>query len=189
MINLLKYERQEHLMWEVQHFDIAYAISGEAHDYVEETSIRMRQFAKQQFDYPFYIYFESYDDVVDDILAEANVAIMYKPSGRTVTTQVGRRFFQVEVPAFTVRIHNEVDLNEAFERWFRYAFDNLFWAIRQTDSITYEDGFPHIALAQEEVVLLAEHDACGFTVVTTHAKWHDEETLRGELGSAFEGIV
>lgn len=101
-------------MWKVQNFDVAYAVSGEAHDYLEETSIRMRQFAKLQFKYPFYLYFESYYDAVDEILVETNLTIDYKPSGRTILTQSGRKCYQVEVPAFTVEIRNENDLNEAF---------------------------------------------------------------------------
>lgn len=189
MINMLKYEQPEHLMWEVQNFDVAYALSGEAHDYVEETSVRMRQFAKQQFTYPFYLYFESYYDAVDEILADTNLAITYKPSGRTVTTQSGGKCFQAEVPRFTVEIRDKKDLDEAFEEWFRYAFDNMLWAITQADSITYKDGFPYIALQQNELILLTEHDAYGFTVVTMRTELQQEETLRTMLQSAFEGDI
>lgn len=178
MIKLLKYEQPEHLMWEVQNFEVAYAVSGEAHDYVEETSIRLRQFAKQQFTYPFYLYFESYYDATDEILADTNVPITYKPSGRTVLTQTGRKCFQAEVPTFTVEIRNENDLNEAFSEWFRYAFDNLFWAIRQTDSITYKNGFPYIELQESELILLTEHDAYGFTVVTNRIDLQQENHAR-----------
>lgn len=187
MINILKYEQPEHLMWEVQNFDVAYSVSGEAHDYVEETSVRMRQFAKQQFEYPFYLYFESYYDAVDEILAETNLFITYKPSGRTVTTQIGRKCFQAEVPAFTVEIRDETDLNEAFQKWFRYAFDNMLWAITQSNSLTYNAGFPYITLEQNELILLTEHDASGFTVVTNRAELQQEEILRTILESALEG--
>ena len=187
MINLLRYEKPEHLMWEVHNWDVAYAVSGEAHDYVEETSIRLRQFAKQQFTYPFYIHFESYHDVVDEILAETTLPIRYQPSGRTVTTQIGRKCFQAEVPAFTVEIQHDEHLDEAFAQWFRYAFDNLFWAIRQTDAITYMDGFPHIELEHNECVLLTEHDAYGFTVITNQSKLEQQQALRAVLEAAFEG--
>lgn len=187
MINVLKYEKPEHLMWEIHNWHVAYAVSGEAHDYVEETSIRMRQFAKQQFTYPFYLYFESYDDAIDEILAEANVAITYQPSGRTVFTQNGRNFFQAGVPAFKVEIRDEHDLDEAFNSWFHFAFDNVLWAIRQTDSIPYEDGFPFIKLQPNELVLLTEHDAYGFTVITNRVALQQEETLHKMLKSAFEG--
>lgn len=178
MIKLLKYEKPEHLMWEVHNFKSAYAVSGETHDYVEETSIRMRQFAMQQFKYPFYLYFESYYDAVDEILAETNLPINYKPSGRTVLTQIGLKCFQAEVPAFTVEIRHENDLDEAFKEWFRYAFDNLFWAIRQTDSITYKNGFPYIQLHESELILLTEHDAYGFTVVTNRVDLQQEKQAR-----------
>lgn len=187
MINILKYERPEHLMWAVENFDVAYAVSGEAHDYVEETSIRMRQFAKQQFQFPFYLYFESYYDAVDEILEDTNLPIRYKPSGRTVLTQSGRKCFQAEVPAFTVEIRNEKELDEAYEEWFRYAFDNMLWAITQADSITYKNGFPFITLEQNELILLTEHDAYGFTVVTNHEDFQQEETLRTMVQTAFKG--
>lgn len=186
MINILCYDSPDHLMWEVQNFDVAYAVSGEAHDYVEETSVRMRQFAKQQFEYPFYLYFESYYDAVEEILAETDLVIHYKPSGRTVTTQIGRKVFQAEVPAFMVEIRDETDLNEAFEEWFRYAFDNMLWAITQADSITYKDGFPYIALQQNELILLTEHDAYGFTVVTNRAELQQEKALRSLLEEALQ---
>lgn len=189
MINILRYDSPDHLMWEVQNFDVAYAVSGEAHDYLEETSIRMRQFAKLQFKYPFYLYFESYYDAVDEILVETNLTIDYKPSGRTILTQSGRKCFQAEVPAFTVEIRNENDLNEAFREWFRYAFDNVFWAIMQADSIMYKAGFPYITLQQNEVILLTEHDAYGFTVVTNRTELQQEETLRTMLQSAFKGEI
>lgn len=183
MIKLLKYEKPEHLMWEVHNFEIAYAVWGEAHDYVEETSIRMRQFAKQQFTYPFYLYFESYHDATDEILADTNVPITYKPSGRTVLTQTGRKCFQAEVPTFTVEIRNENDLNEVFSK-FRYAFDNLFWAITQANSITYKDGFPYIKLQQSELILLTEHDAYGFTIVTNQVDLQQENHVRKLLEDA-----
>lgn len=187
MINLLKYEKPEHLMWEVHNWLVAYAVSGEAHDYVEETSIRLRQFAKQQFTYPFYLYFESYHDATDEILADTNVPITYKPSGRTVLTQTGRKCFQAEVPAFKVQIRNAFDLDEAFNSWFHFAFDNMLWAIRQTDSITYENGFPLIKLQQNDLLLLTEHDACGFTVITNRVELQQEKNLRTMLQFAFKG--
>lgn len=178
MINILKYDRPYELLLDVKGYDVAYAVSGEAHDYVEETSVRMRKFVKQQFVYPFYLHFESYYDTVDDILAETDLVIKYKPSGRTVTTQIGRKYFQAEVPAFMVEIRDETDLHEAFEKWFRYAFDNHLWALTQSKSVTYEDGFPRLTLQQNEMILVAEHDACGFTVVTNRADLQQEDNVR-----------
>lgn len=122
--------------------------------------------------------FESYFDAVEEILAESDLVIDYKPSGRTVTTQIGRKCFQAEVPAFTVEIRHEDDLNEAFEEWFRYAFDNNLWALTQSKSVTYEDGFPRMTLQQNEILLVAEHDAYGFTVVTNRAELQQEDNVR-----------
>lgn len=183
MINIVRYERLEHLLWDVQQCEVAYAVSGEAHDYVAETSVRLRQFAKQQFTYPFYIHFESDADAVTDILQHMNAPIQYKPSGRTVTTQIGRACFQAEVPAFTVEIAEEAALHEVFDYAFHHAFNNHFWAITQHNSVTYEHGFPNITLQRNELVLLTEHDAYGFTVVTNEQL--QEDALRHLLQRAF----
>lgn len=173
----------------MQGYDVAYAVSGESHDYVEETSVRMRLFAKQQFIYPFYLHFESYYDTVDEILAETNLVIDYKPSGRTVTTQIGRKCFQAEVPAFTVEIRHEVDLHKVFELWFNYAFDNHLWALTQFKSVTYEDGFPRMTLQPNEISLVAEHDACGFTIVTNREDLQQEQKLRSLLENVLDREV
>ena len=189
MINILRYDRPYELLLDVKGYDVAYAVYGEAHDYVEETSEWMRKFAKKQFVYPFYLHFESYFDTVEEILAETDLFIDYKPSGRTVLTQIGRKCFQAEVPAFTVEIKREADLNEAFEEWFRYAFDNNLWALTQSKSVTYEDGFPRLMLQQNEILFVAEHDAYGFTVVTNRVELQQEETLRSLLQQALDGEV
>ena len=178
MINLLKYNREYEWVIELKGNYVAYAVWGDAHDYVEQTSQRLRQLAQNLYTYPFYLHFESYHDSPEWILQEKDFNIRYKPSGRTVLTQTGRKCFQAEVPVFTVEIRNENELNEAFSEWFRYAFDNLFWAIRQTDSITYKNGFPYIELQESELILLTEHDAYGFTVVTNRIDLQQENHAR-----------
>lgn len=189
IINLLKYDIPYELLLDVQGYDVAYAVYGDAEDYVEQTSEWMRQFAKKQFTYPFYLHFESYYDTVDDILAETDLVMHYKPSGRTVLTQIGRNCFQAEVPAFTVEIRQEADLHKAFERWFTYAFDNHLWALTQHKSVMYVDGFPRLTLKPNEIILVAEHDAYGFTVLTNRADLQQEETLRSLLENALDREV
>lgn len=181
MINLLKYDRPYELLLDVQGYQVAYAVSGEADDYVAETSERVRRVAKKLYTYPFYLHFESYYDAADEILAETDLVIHYKPSGRTVLRQIGRKCFKAEVPSFTVEIRNEADLHEAFERWFNYAFDNNLWALTQRESVTYQDGFPQITLHDNEIILVTEHDAYGFTVLTNRDELQQEETLRSLL--------
>lgn len=186
MINLLKYDTSYEWIIDVKGDYVAYAVSGEASDYVAETSERMRKLAKKLYVFPFYLHFESYYDTPNDILAETDFDIQYKPSGRTVFTQTGCKLFQAEVPAFTVKISSEALLHRAFALWFQYAFDNHLWALTQEHSVSYEDGFAQIELKEDEIILVTEHDAYGFTVVTNKQVFQQEEELRNMLGEAFQ---
>ena len=47
MINLLKYNKDYEWLINVKGKYIAYAVSGEAYDYVEETSERLRKLAQK----------------------------------------------------------------------------------------------------------------------------------------------
>lgn len=186
MLNILKYNIPYELLLDVQGYKVAYAVSGEADDYVAETSERMRLLAKKLYTFPFYLHFESYYDTSDEILAETGFDILYKPSGRTVLTQTGRKLFQAEVPAFTVKISDEVALDEVFALWFQFAFDNNLWALTQEDSVMYKDGYAQIELKEDEIILVTEHDAYGFTVLTNRAELQHEEVLRSTLAEAFQ---
>lgn len=185
MINLLKYNTDYEWLINLKGEYIAYAVSGEAYDYVEETSERLRKLAQKLYKFPFYLHFESYYDSPQWILEEKDFDIRYQPSGRTVLTQSGRKLFEAEVPAFTVKISNVELLDKAFELWFQYAFDNHLWALTQEDTIMYEGGFAAIELMKDEVVLVTEHDACGFTVLTNDQAFQQETTLRALLNEAF----
>lgn len=184
MIHLLRYDRDYSGMIQVEGYNVAFAVSGEAHDYVEETSIRMRLVAKTLLTYPFYVTFESYEDMQHDILAQSDVPIHYAPSGRTVLTQIGRKTFQAEVPTFTVKIANEQALNDVFKHWFHFAFDNHLWVVYQHPTLTYKQGFASITLAQQETIFVTEHDACGFTFMTNEPHYESEAHVRKVLEGA-----
>ncbi|MEG0473288.1 MAG: hypothetical protein RR588_13225, partial [Solibacillus sp.] len=171
MINLLKYNKEYDGLFEVKGECVSYAVSGEADDYVEQTSRHLRQLAQTMYTFPFYLYFESYYDSPEWILQETGFDIRYKPSGRTVLTQIGRKMFQAEVPTFTVAITNQVLLDQAFKLWFQNAFDNHLWAITQDDVVYYENGFAAVDLTKDMTILVTEHDAYGFTVVTNQADY------------------
>ena len=76
-------------------------------------------------------------------------------------------------------------LDKAFELWFQYAFDNNLWVLTQEDTIVYEGGFAAIELMKDEVILVTEHDAYGFTVLTNDKTFQQEKTLRVLLDEAF----
>ena len=184
MINLLRYDRDYSGMIQVAGYTVAFAVSGEAHDYVEETSIHMRLVAKKLLTYPFYITFESSDGMQHDILAQADLPIHYAPSGRTVLTQSGRKLFQAEVPTFTVEIANEQVLNDVFEHWFHVAFDNHLWVVYQYPTLTYEQGFAFLTLTLQETILVTEHDAYGFTFMTNEPHYESEANVRKVIEQA-----
>ncbi|MER2190705.1 MAG: hypothetical protein ABS951_07065 [Solibacillus sp.] len=182
MIHVLKYDREYSGMIELKGGYAAYAVAGDAHDYVEETSQRLQQLAQTLYSFPFYLYFESDDDSHEWILREGDFDIRYMPSGRTITRQSGRNtFHQVEVPAFTVAITDEVLLSKAFAFWFDNAFNNYLWAMTQQDTVYYENGFAAVDLAKDMTILLTEHDAAGFTFVTNRADLQEESLMRDFL--------
>ncbi|MEK4424901.1 hypothetical protein [Solibacillus sp. FSL K6-1523] len=181
MINLLKYDKEYEGLIEVKGEYVAYAVAGEADNYVEQTSRRLRQLAQTMYTFPFYLYFESYYDSLEWVLQEMGFDIRYKASGRTVLTQTGQKMFQAEVPTFTVAITNQVLLDQSFQLWFQNAFDNHLWAITQDDVIYYENGFAAVDLMKDMTILIAEHDASGFTVVTNQADYQSESLLQGYL--------
>ena len=55
MINLLKYDREYAWMIEVKGDYVAYAVSGDADDYVEQTNKRLRQLAQSLYTRPMFI--------------------------------------------------------------------------------------------------------------------------------------
>lgn len=181
MIHLLKYDKEYEWLIEVNGDYVAYAVSGEAYDYVEQTSKRMRRLAEKMYSFPFYLYFESYYESPECILQEKDFDIRYKPSERTVLTQTGRKTFQAEVPAFTVTITNTYLLDKAFELWFQNSFDNHLWAITQEDIVYYENGFASVDLTGDMTILATEHDAFGFTLITNQVDYQKESLLRAFL--------
>jgi len=186
MINLLKYNKAYDWIIEVMGDYVAYAVSGDADDYVEQTSKRLRQLVRSLYTYPFYLHFESYHDSPEWILQEKDFNIRYGPSGRTVLTQIGRKTFKAEVPAFTIEITNEALLDQAFELWFQNAFDNHLWAITQDDKVYYENGFAAVLLTNDMTILVTEHDAYGFTVVTNDTDLQEESSLKAFLEEAIK---
>ena len=185
VIDLLEYDKDYDGLITVKGEYVAYAVWGEADDYVEETSQRMRQLAQKLYTFPFYLHFESYYDGPEWILQAEDFDIRYQPSGRTVLTQSGGNTFQAEVPSFTVKISNVDLLDKAFELWFQHAFDNHLWALTQENNIFYENGFASMVLTKDKTLLVTEHDAYGFTVLTNQKAFQREAGLLTVLNDAF----
>lgn len=185
VINLFKYDKDYDGPITVKGEYVAYAVLGEADNYVEETSQRMRQLAQKLYTLPFYLHFESYYDSPEWILQEKDFDIRYQLSGRTVLTQSGGNTFQAEVPSFTVKISNVDLLVKAFELWFQHAFDSHLWALTQENNIVYENGLASVVLTKDKTLLVTEHDAYGFTVLTNQKSFQCEAGLLTVLNNAF----
>lgn len=185
MIELLKYEHAYDGLMMIDGAYVAYAVTADAEDYVEETSARMQKLAKKLYAFPFYLHFEGYSNSAEWILQEVDIPVQYKPSGRTVLTQSGGRTFQAEVPAFTVEITDERMLKHSFKEWFRLAFDNNLWVLTQHNTVYYEDGFAAIQMREKMTIILTEHDAYGVTVISTEKALQQEQSLRLFLTEVF----
>lgn len=51
--------------------------------------------------------------------------------------------------------------------------------------MVYKDGFPQITLQANEIILVAEHDAYDFTMLTNREALQQEESLRSLLAEVF----
>ena len=83
--------------------------------------------------------------------------------------------------AYARRIH----LLSMNVHYLDFAFDNHLWAMAQNKTVVYKDGFPQIMLQENEIILVTEHDAYGFTVLTNRKELQQEEALRSLLVEVF----
>lgn len=185
MIQLLPYDLEYDWLVRVDRYTAAFAVSGQAEHYGEQTSIRMRKLVTKLFTYPFYVTFEGDEEIRKEVLAEATIPVAYAPSGRTVLTQIGSKTFQAEVSRFTVCIEQEHALHETFQNYFNVATYNELWVVHQHDTITYENGFASITLGSDETILVAAHDAYGFTFITNVPNYCDKHALMLMLQPVF----
>ncbi|MER1999915.1 MAG: hypothetical protein ABS882_09070 [Lysinibacillus sp.] len=156
----------------------------DAEDYVEQTSKLMQRFAAQLFQYPMYIYFEGYDWEIDDIRKDSDIEVTYRQSGRKVLTMSNLKMYHAEIPAYKIKVQNDVDLRKAFEKWFHLAMENNFWAITKDDILSYENGYP-IVDGDNLIILTAEHDAQGVSLITNDPKWIKQEVLENYIDEEF----
>lgn len=165
------YEKEISQDWVfVEGFNDSFSVWPEADDYVEETSLLMQQTADNLFQYPFFIHFEGYDDDIDEVCAKiSRYDAIYQDSGRKVLTMHTRKTYHAEVPSFPIKITNRETLENVFSEWFYLARENMMWLITQKQKICYQDGFACVDAAAEPVILLADHDAQGFTLMSSRS--------------------
>ncbi|WP_162985809.1 hypothetical protein [Virgibacillus sp. Bac330] len=154
-------------------------VCGDNEDYVEDTKLLMQKMAITCFTFPFYVHFEGYEDEVESVLSHQDTLdIYYQPSGKMVLTMCGLKIYRAEVPAFTVTITNQETLENVFSQWFHLAMENNMWLISQEANVYYKNKFATIELNDESIILVTEHDAQGFSVITNYYLYQNLEYLR-----------
>lgn len=145
----------------------AFSIWPEAEDYVEETSKLMQRTAEKLFTYPFYVHFEGYSDDIEETLSTRDTyEITYQLSGRKVLTMHANKTFNADVPSYTVKIANPETLQNVFSEWFHLASQNMMWLLTQHEALTYKNGYAFTTLEENPKMLIADHDAQGFTFIS-----------------------
>ncbi|AUJ26070.1 hypothetical protein A21D_03028 [Virgibacillus dokdonensis] len=155
-------------------------VYGDNEDYVEDTKLLMQKMAITCFTFPLYVHFEGYEDEVESVLSHQDTFdIYYQPSGRKVLTMSGLKIYRAEIPSFMVTIPNKKALENVFSQWFHLAMENNMWLISQEANVLYyENKFATIELKDQAIILVTEHDAQGFSVITNYPLYQDLEYLR-----------
>lgn len=152
---------------------------GDNENYVKDTIFLMQNIATKCFEYPFYIHFEGYEDEIDSVLQKRDIfEIYYQTSGRTVLTMSDRKTYHAEIPSFTVAIPNDESLKNVFAEWFYMAQQNCMWLITQGPNLHYKNQFAFIDMSRESIILLTDHDAQGFLIITNNPLYREKEYLR-----------
>ncbi|WP_100329990.1 hypothetical protein [Bacillus xiapuensis] len=150
---------------EVKNAAHTFHICGEADDYVKATEELAKALAKELFDYPFYLHFEAYDDMKEELMREWQPQnIRYQHTNRTVLTMTNGCTYHAEVPAFSLAIHNEEELEEFLAELFYLPAQNEAFTLSQRPHMTYCDGYQSIDLKDGEAVIAFGHDAQGCIV-------------------------
>ncbi|MEC2072563.1 hypothetical protein [Alkalihalophilus marmarensis] len=159
-----------------------FRIWGDQEDYVEAAIYLMQKVAVKCFQYPFYIYFEGYEDEVDSVLERRDeFDIYYQPSRRTILTMCGGKTYDAEIPSLRVTIPNNETLEKIFTQWFYLAQQNNMWLITQHTNVYNKNTFAAIDFINDSILLLADHDAQGFSVITNHPSCQQKEQFRSMI--------
>ncbi|ERN53767.1 hypothetical protein A33I_09825 [Alkalihalophilus marmarensis DSM 21297] len=66
-------------------------------------------------------------------------------------------------------------------RIFYLAQQNNMWLITQHTNVSYKNTFAAIDLINDSILLLADHDAQGFSVLTNHPSYQQKEQIRAMI--------
>lgn len=161
----------------------AFIITPDDADYTPATSELMQAFTEKLFLFPFYIHFEAYADMKEQIIEQGkNVNIQYRDSGRKVHTGWDGKILE-EISSFTAEVKYPIQLKTSFENWFNLAFDNHLWVMTQEDTIAYIDEFAYFTSPR---IVYTNHDAYGITLLSQDKKFQSREDVKNFLQSIAE---
>ncbi|WP_058306430.1 hypothetical protein [Gracilibacillus massiliensis] len=133
-------------------------------DYTKATSELMQKLAVKLLSFPFYLHFEGYDDTILETLKQGKCfSIKYRDSKRRILTYSDGKNYLAEVPGYTVKIKDELQLDAVFCDWFDLACANNMWVITKNSSISYIKKY---AFFTDPLILFTNHDAYGFTLLS-----------------------
>ncbi|RJS61137.1 hypothetical protein [Bacillus sp. PK3_68] len=141
-----------------------------ADDYTKATEETAKALAKKLFDYPFYLHFEAYDDMKEQLLKEWQpYQIRYQDSKRTVLTMTALKVYSAEVPAFSLAICDEAALEKVFKELFYLPIQNEAFTLSQCEQMHYQRGYQFVDLKEDEAIIAFAHDAQGCVVFSNKA--------------------
>lgn len=178
-LSILTYEALEENFIRIDGQGKQFAISRNAADYVEETKIMLQNSTQKLLGFPFTIHFEGYDDEAAHVLDIASsLDITMKWSGRTVLTTSAGKTFHRNIPAYSVTVYNQQQLEKVFNEWFYLASHNQIWCVTKGRNFVCEaNGFPKVSLEDEPLFFVADHDAYGFLLYTSCTDLQDESVI------------
>ena len=130
-----------------------------------ETPDLMQHVARNRWNFPMTVYFEAYGET-EEILGTA-LPVQQVPSEKRIMILSLKGVRKVELPAFTVRIEDEMALKKAFDEFFYVAEQNHFFALANEPCITYEGEHPTV-YTQNAEILLADYDGQGAFLITNN---------------------
>ncbi|MGE7923867.1 hypothetical protein ACQKND_11810 [Viridibacillus arvi] len=158
----------------VQNAAHIFNISNCADDYSVATQKTAKTLAKSLFHYPFYIHFDAYDYMKEDLLDTwQQQQIHSRDSKRTVLTMSGFRIYHAKVPAFSLTIHDDATLEKVFKELYFLPAENETFIICQNEQLEYLKDDPFVNLNEDEIIIGFSHDAQGCMVYSNKDSFCD----------------
>lgn len=186
MVNVMLLDNPKDKRMKVTGNYLRFQVWGNAADYTEETAELMQQMARHCFAFPFYVHVETFGDQesMQEMLAfQKHVKLTFRSSGKKIWTMQGGMPVHEELPSFSLQVNDAEELKLVFEEWFHMAQQNFLWVVSQGADVQYEDGTIVFDMLKDSVVLMAEHDGYGFSVITNAEGFKEKREILAVYGA------